>query len=154
MAFRLLSSPHPHFRLLTKCQEQYSSFPIVCQIGLNKTFSGPTSLPTCDPHQTYKRFHIGGFCKQIQFTYMLGHEATHSYMLDVFYFISVLLVSRLLCSLATCVVLLVLLFALYFLWIGSYPCLFLYTGFCSYFEPCLYADNDYKTSLHYTKCVE
>jgi hypothetical protein len=33
--------------------------------------------------------------------HILGHEATHSYMLDIFYFISVLVVSRLLCSLAT-----------------------------------------------------
>jgi hypothetical protein len=55
----------------------------------------------------------------------------------------VLVVSPLLCSLpcTSCGLVLI-------------PAFSLYTSFCSYFEPCLYADNDYNTSLHYTKCVE
>ncbi len=45
----------------------------------------------------------------------------------IFYFICVLVVSWLLCALLGCV--LVLLFALYFLWMASHPCFFIYWVF-------------------------
>jgi len=46
--------------------------------------------------------------------------------LTIFSFINVSVVSLLFCFLVTCV--LKILFALYFLWMGSHPCPFLYTG--------------------------
>ncbi len=52
---------------------------------------------------------------------------TTSFQFTIFYFINVTVVSLLLCSRVMCA--LMLFFVLYFLWMGSYPYLSLYTGF-------------------------
>ncbi len=77
----------------------------------------------------YLNFHNSSFALRYLLFFNVNGKATvwHTPCFIVFYFINVLVVSWLLCSFKTCV--LVLLFALYFLLMGSHPLPFLYIVF-------------------------